>query len=106
MSRWADHFDRSSRDSEMNISSLVVDVRPEFLPSVLSAFEPWPGVEVQRASGPEGKLIVILEAETDKDTADTFSRINALEGVMSVAMVYHRIESEPEKEVFHGIHAA
>ncbi len=89
----------------MNLSSLIVDVRPEYLPSVRAVLDAWPGVETP-AGTPEGKLIVTVETETDLETTDIFSRINAVEGVMSVAMVYHRIESEPEQEVFHGIDAA
>jgi periplasmic nitrate reductase NapD len=88
----------------MNLSSLIVDVRPPSLPSVRLALLDYPGVEVHAAT-PEGKLIVTVETEDDAATTETFARINALAGVMSVAMVYHQFEPEPEKEIPHGIDA-
>ncbi|MCL2658504.1 MAG: chaperone NapD [Betaproteobacteria bacterium] len=88
----------------MNLSSLVVDVRPESLASVQAEMAAWPGVEVQ-ASSPQGKLVVTLETDSDYATTEIFSRINAIDGVMAVAMVYHRFEPEPEQEVLHDIDA-
>lgn len=88
----------------MNISSLVVDVRPEYIPAFRATVGEWPGVEIQ-ADTPEGKMILTIETDDDTDTTHTFSRINAMDGVMSVAMVYHQFEPDPEQEVLHGIDA-
>jgi nitrate reductase NapD len=82
----------------MNFSSLVVDVSPAGVDAVSAALRQWPGVEVQAATA-QGKLIVTVEADSDAQTTDIFARINALDGVMSVAMVYHQYEPEPEQEV-------
>jgi nitrate reductase NapD len=79
----------------MNISSLVVDVQPARTASVQAILAGWPGVEVHAAT-PQGKLIVTVETDSDVQTTDNFSRIGALEGVMSVAMVYHQFEPELE----------
>lgn len=81
----------------MNISSLIVDVRQASVGAVRSTLDGWPGVQVHVVT-PEGKLIVTLETATDRETTDTFARMNALEGVMSVAMVYHQFEPEPKTE--------
>ena len=73
----------------MNISSLIVDARPEAVVVVQHTLDTWPGVQVHAASA-EGKLIVTLETDSDDQTTGTFARINALQGVMSVSMVYHQ----------------
>jgi nitrate reductase NapD len=89
----------------MNISSLIVDVRPESVPDVRRQLDAWPGIDVHAAT-PEGKLVVTIESDSDGQTAETFSQIGAIEGVMSVAMVYHQFEPEPEtdlqQEACHG----
>ena len=82
----------------MNISSLIVDVRPEQLAAVRGTLNGWSGVEVPAAS-PQGKLVVTLESPSDTDTTETIARINALGGVLSVALVYHQIETNPDMEV-------
>ncbi len=82
----------------MNISSLIVDVRPEQLGPVRATLNGWSGVEVPAAS-PQGKLVVTLESPSDTETTETIARINALDGVLSVAMVYHQIEPNPDMEV-------
>ncbi len=88
----------------MNISSLIVDVRAECLPAIRATLDQWPGIEVQ-ATAPQGKLIVTIETPTDAESSEMFSRISAVDGVMSVAMVYHQFEPEPDQEVPHGIDA-
>jgi len=81
----------------MNISSLIVDVQGTSVGAVRSTLGEWPGVQVH-ASTPEGRLIVTLETRTDGESTDAFSRIGALKGVMSVALVYHEFEPESETE--------
>lgn len=84
----------------MNISSLIVDARPEALPSVQAALATMPGIEVHAATE-AGKLIVTVETDGDADTTDSFGRIGAIPGVMSVAMVYHQFEANPDQEALH-----
>jgi nitrate reductase NapD len=84
----------------MNISSLIVDTRPEHTSLVVAQLGRWPGVEVHAAT-PEGKLVVTLEAAGDGELASCFDRIRGLAGVMSAALVYHQFEPEagsPETE--------
>ena len=82
----------------MNISSIIVNAQPTLLPSVRSSLEQIPGVEIA-AAGEDGRLVVVIETETDGETTSTFDRINLIDGVMSVAMVYHQFESDPDIEV-------
>ena len=82
----------------MNISSAIVHARPGALSIVEAGLAGLAGVEVHAIS-PEGKLIVTIETDDDSSNADTYQRIGQLDGVMSAAMVYHQIESEPFKEI-------
>ncbi|MFO1220647.1 MAG: chaperone NapD [Burkholderiaceae bacterium] len=88
----------------MNISSLIVDVQPGAAAAVRSELQRWPGVEVHAADA-RGKLVLTLETDTDAQTTDTFARIGALEGVMSLALAFHQIEPEPETEIRHDADA-
>ena len=81
----------------MNISSIIVHAQPTELASVRGSLEQIPGVEVHAATD-DGKLVVTIETDTDGETAGTFDRINAMDGVMSAAMVFHQFESDPHKE--------
>lgn len=86
----------------MNISSLVVHVRPEQRSDVEHTLQSWPGIEIH-ASTPEGRLVVTVD--TDDESTESFDRIGALPGVMSVAMVYHHLEPEQEQESQDGTDA-
>lgn len=81
----------------MNISSLVIDAQPGRVDDVHRALAQLPGVQIHAAS-PQGKLIVTVETDGDADTTERFTQINALDGVMSAAMVYHQFEPEPAQE--------
>jgi nitrate reductase NapD len=82
----------------MHLSSLIVDTQPSQVSAVCAILRQWPGVEVQVVTE-QGKLIVTVETDFDEQTTRIFARINALDGVMAVAMVYHQYEPEPEQEV-------
>lgn len=82
----------------MNISSVLVNARPEKVMQVQGDLCARAGVEVHAASA-EGRLIVTIEAESDRAVADIFEQINRQPGVLSVSMVYHHFESDPDGEV-------
>ena len=85
----------------IDISSLVVDEQPGALPAVLQALRGFDGLEVHAAT-PQGKVVLTVECpadSADSRTSDTFARVSALAGVMSVALAYHQIESEPDLEI-------
>ncbi len=82
----------------MNISSVIVIPHPDRVSLVIEALGQLPGVEVAVVS-PEGKIIVTIESEGDKETIRSYEVINLLDGVMSASMVYHQNETEPEVEI-------
>lgn len=82
----------------MNISSLIVIPAPQRADAVADALRGLAGVEVALVS-PEGKIIVTVEAEGDQDTVKRFEEISVMDGVMSVSMVYHHKETDPEAQI-------
>lgn len=82
----------------MNVSSLIVNAKVGQALAVQALLAQQAGVEIHAAS-PEGKLIVTIETESDRDTVAAYERISRTDGVLSAAMVYHQIESEPDQEI-------
>ncbi len=82
----------------MHISSLIVHARPGIearFRAHLSALE---GVELN-AVADDGRMIVTMESADDAAIRTTYEAIERLDGVLSVAMVYHQVESDPDKEI-------
>lgn len=75
----------------MNISSLVVHARREDAPAVRAELVSWPGVDVP-AAAEDGRLVVTIDVASDRQAGETYDRIRTLDGVMSVALVYHHFE--------------
>jgi nitrate reductase NapD len=58
----------------MNVSSLIVNARDGQADCVQALLTQQPGVEIHAAS-PEGKLIVTIETESDRETVAAYERI-------------------------------
>ena len=82
----------------LNISSAVIHARPDAVSAVRAGLGGLDRVEVHAVS-PDGKLIVTLESDDDRSTADAYEFIGRMDGVLSVALVYHQTESNPEQQV-------
>lgn len=81
----------------MNISSVLVNARPERIPQVHDGLLALAGVEVHAVTE-DGRLIVTIEADSDQAVANLFEAINQQPGVLSASMVYHQYESDPDEE--------
>ncbi|MGC4090775.1 MAG: chaperone NapD [Polyangiaceae bacterium] len=81
----------------MNISSILVNAGPQHVSTVEAGLAALAGVEVHAVS-PEGRMIVTIESDGDRETTQTYEAIQQLPGVLSLAMVYHHFEPDPEKE--------
>lgn len=79
----------------MNISSVIVIPHPDRIEQVRGALQSLPGVDLHAVS-PEGKMIITLETEGDRETTGLYEQISVLDGVMSASMVFHQKESDPE----------
>lgn len=82
----------------VNICGVLVHARPDLLPAVEAALGRLPGTEIHAAAD-EGKLVVVVEDTADALAGNTINRINDIQGVLSVALVYHHFDSELEGEI-------
>lgn len=76
---------------EVHISSLVVHVKPAYLESVKAQIAALPNAEIYGDSE-EGKVVVVLETESQGYVTDTIDKINNLEHVLTTFLVFHQIE--------------
>lgn len=82
----------------MNISSVIVHARPGTAAAVSARLAELGGVEVHGVSD-EGRLVVTIETEDDRATTSIFQSIGSTDDVLSVSMVFHQTESDPDNEV-------
>ena len=82
----------------MNISSIVVIPQPSAVAQVTETLRALDGVEVAAVS-PEGRIIAVLEAADDTSTTQLYEAVGRADGVLSVAMVYHQTEDDPDVEL-------
>ncbi|RCK46264.1 MULTISPECIES: chaperone NapD [Thalassospira] len=73
------------------ISSMIVQARPEQITIIKTRLEELDGAEVT-AEDANGKLVVVLEADTDRQLADTMQKIGEIPGVLGVNLVFHHSE--------------
>ena len=78
--------------SELHVSSLAVHARPERLAPVCAGIGALEGAEVHLTT-PAGKIVVTLETADERQVLDRVEAIRALPGVLTVALVFHRIDS-------------
>lgn len=77
-------------DATLHIASLLVHARPQYLTSLKDNLRLLPGLELHQES-PEGKLVVVLEAESESQILTRLEQINSLPGVLNAALVYHEM---------------
>lgn len=82
----------------MHISSLIVHARPGVADGFRARIAALPGVELH-AVADDGRMIVTVESEDEHATCSAYETIERLDGVLSVALVYHQFESDPDKEI-------
>jgi nitrate reductase NapD len=90
-----------AKENQMNISSVIVIPHPDRVDAVRQQLLALEDVEIHAVS-PEGKMIVTIETEGDRETTRTFETLSLLDGVMSASMVFHQNEIEPDSKIFVG----
>lgn len=73
------------------ISSLIVQARSEQIERIKTEIENFDGAEIT-AQDPSGKIVVVLEADTDRELADTMQKIGEIRDVLGVNLVFHHSE--------------
>ncbi len=79
----------------MNISGVLVHIRPEQVSAVKSQLENLTGVEVH-ATTDDGRLVVTIE----DDTGPMIHKMNSfheIDGVLSASLIYHHFDEEIEQ---------
>ncbi len=79
----------------MNISGVLVHIRPEQLAAVKSRLSDFSGVEIHAATD-DGRLVVTIENDTG-GMIDTMSALHDVEGVLSASLIYHHFDEEIEQ---------
>ena len=74
-----------------HIASLVVHCRPERLADIADSIDALEGASVPERD-PQGKLVVLLEAGSEKHLVGTVSLIEQLSGVIGTGLVFHQID--------------
>ncbi len=83
---------------EAHISSLLVQVSPEHLNTTKKLIEAFDEAEIYGVSE-VGKIVVVLETQTEGFITDVIEKINNMPGVLGATMVYHQIDSEPNNNL-------
>lgn len=81
--------------NDYHICSLVVYVSAEHAESVKKTIESLEGAEVP-VSNEVGKMVVVLESDNKDGLAERFNTIKTIPGVITVTLVYHQMDEQPE----------
>jgi nitrate reductase NapD len=81
----------------VHISSLVVHVRPERSDALRAEIAALDGAEVH-AGTEDGKLVVVLETDSETETMARIAAINEMRGTIAASLIYHEIDADPEEE--------
>ena len=82
----------------LNISSAIVYARPGHDQALREQLAQVPGVEVHAVSE-DGKIVVTIETDNDRDAIDTYEAIGRLTNVLNVAMIFQQTEPHPDQEL-------
>ena len=76
----------------MNISGVLVHIRPEQVNAVKARLGNLNGVEIH-ATTDDGRLVVTIEDDTGP-MIDTMNSFHDIEGVLSASLIYHHFDEE------------
>lgn len=79
---------------EAHISSLLVQVSPEHLSETQARILAFKEADIYGVSD-VGKIVVVLETQTEGFISDILGKINDMPGVLGATMVYHQIDVQP-----------
>lgn len=75
-------------NSDWFVASLVVQARPAQLVTVREQILAMPNTEIYAEKTEEGKLVVIVEANMERDLVEKMERLQTFDGVMAVSLIY------------------
>ena len=74
--------------NELHVSGVLIQSRLDCLGQTLRNLESLPGVEVYTSTS-DGKIVTVVERDSDAELTDTFNAIRNSDGVLSASLVYH-----------------
>ncbi len=79
------------KQQELHVSSLIVHINPQKSENITISINLLKGAELITVSE-QGKAVVVLEADNQKQIMNIIDQINALDGVLNTGLVYHEFE--------------
>jgi periplasmic nitrate reductase NapD len=83
-------------NADAHIASLIVRARPEKAEAVAAQIAAQPGHEVYAVA--DGKVIVVIEAESERALADCMDHLRAQPEVLFVNLVFHQVDGPVQME--------
>ena len=77
-------------DSSAHIASVIVRTRVEIAPAFAQKISAMPDTEVHAVQ--DGKIIAVLEAESERELADRIDEIKQDPWVLGVNLVFHQMD--------------
>jgi nitrate reductase NapD len=84
------HMD--SRAPHIHIASFVLHAQPDAVESLRNALGAFAEIEVV-AHDPSGKLVFLIEADSERRVADVADALRLYPGVFAVSMVEHHVDA-------------
>jgi len=83
-----------SLDGEYHISSVIVQFKQEFHCQVNQILTDLEGAEIRGIDKDQGKMVVVVESETERGMVSIIDKIKEIQGVVNVSLVYHQVDDE------------
>ncbi len=77
-------------NDELHISSLVVQHRPEAFARLAATVQARAGMEI--AARGDTRCVVLCETDDQRHLMDRIDELHAVEGVLTVSLIYHHAE--------------
>ncbi len=87
-----------SEKNVISVCGVMVFALPEKRTEVEARMLEISGLEIHGAND-DGKLVVTIETPSYKETGDAVTRLQKLEGILSIAMIYQHAEALDDVEI-------
>ncbi|MCA1908674.1 MAG: chaperone NapD [Magnetospirillum sp.] len=95
---FVEHEHQAMRPTVENICGVLVHVVPARRQQIRAELEARPGVEVHTMTD-DGKLVVVVEDAEGQWAGSIITSFHDIDGVLSVALVYHHFDKDLEGEI-------
>ncbi len=88
----------TKQENVISICGVTVFILPENREAVEARMLEISGLEIHGSSD-DGKLVITIETDSYKETGDSVTRLQKLEGILSIAMIYQHAEALDDEEL-------